>query len=38
MRRGLQAVIIIGALLAFYYFGFGIFGSTGGTIISIFPR
>lgn len=36
MRRGLQAVVIIGALLAFYYFGFGIFGSTGGTIISIF--
>jgi len=36
MRRGLQALFIIGALLAFYYFGFGIFGSTGGTIISIF--
>ncbi|WP_379130015.1 cardiolipin synthase [Paenibacillus sp. sgz500958] len=36
MRRGLQAIVIIGALLAFYYFGFGIFGSTGGTIISIF--
>ncbi|QWU15924.1 cardiolipin synthase [Paenibacillus sophorae] len=36
MRRGIQSTIIIGALLAFYYFGFGIFGSTGGTIISIF--
>ncbi|WP_410512661.1 cardiolipin synthase [Paenibacillus sp. BR2-3] len=36
MRRGLQALVIIGALVAFYYFGFGIFGSTGGTIISIF--
>lgn len=36
MRRGLQAIIIIGALLAFYYFGFGLLGSTAGTIISIF--
>lgn len=36
MRRGLQAIIIIAALLAFYYFGFGIFGNTAGTIISIF--
>jgi cardiolipin synthase A/B len=36
MRRGLQAIIIIGALIAFYYFGFGLFGNTGGTIISIF--
>lgn len=36
MRRGLQSTVIIGALLAFYYFGFGLFGSTGGTIISIF--
>lgn len=36
MRRGLQAIVIIAALLAFYYFGFGIFGSTAGTIISIF--
>lgn len=36
MRRGLQSIIIIGAFIAFYYFGFGIFGSTAGTIISIF--
>ncbi|WP_150270649.1 cardiolipin synthase [Paenibacillus tepidiphilus] len=36
MRRGLQALVIIAALIAFYYFGFGIFGSTAGTIISIF--
>ncbi|AIQ65941.1 putative cardiolipin synthase YwiE [compost metagenome] len=36
MRRGIQSIVIIAALLAFYYFGFGIFGSTGGTIISIF--
>lgn len=36
MRRGLQSIIIIGAFIAFYYFGFGIFGSTGGTIISVF--
>ncbi|MFC3747493.1 cardiolipin synthase [Paenibacillus sp. GCM10012306] len=36
MRRGLQAIVIIGAFIAFYYFGFGLFGSTGTTIISIF--
>lgn len=36
MRRGLQTIIIIGAFIAFYYFGFGIFGNTAGTIISIF--
>lgn len=36
MRRGLQSIIIIGALLAFYYFGFGLFGHLGGTILSIF--
>lgn len=36
MRRGMQALVIIGALLAFYYFGFGVFGKTVGTILSIF--
>lgn len=36
MRRGLQALVIIAALAAYYYFGFGVFGNTAGTIISIF--
>ncbi|KAA8998384.1 cardiolipin synthase [Paenibacillus spiritus] len=36
MRRGIQAIIIIGAFLAFYYFGVGLFGSTAATIISVF--
>lgn len=36
MRRGLQAIVIIGALLAFYYFGFGLLGNTAGTLLSIF--
>lgn len=36
MRRGLQTLVIIAALLAYYYFGFGVFGNTAGTIISIF--
>ncbi|MHA6532658.1 cardiolipin synthase [Paenibacillus sp. BAC0078] len=36
MRRGLQTLVIIAALLAYYYFGFGVFGNAAGTIISIF--
>ncbi|MGN7762132.1 cardiolipin synthase [Paenibacillus sp. 22594] len=36
MRRGLQAFVIIAALLAFYYFGFGVLGNTAGTIVSVF--
>ncbi len=36
MRRGLQSTIIIAVFIAFYYFGFGIFGNTAGTIISVF--
>ncbi|WP_136607202.1 cardiolipin synthase [Paenibacillus dokdonensis] len=36
MRRGIQAVIVAALLFAFYYFGFGVFGKTAGTIVSIF--
>ncbi|RRJ62456.1 cardiolipin synthase [Paenibacillus oralis] len=36
MRRGLQIIIIAGILFAFYYFGFGVFGKFGGTLVSIF--
>ncbi|MFD1179533.1 cardiolipin synthase [Paenibacillus puldeungensis] len=36
MRRGLQITIIAAVLFAFYYFGFGVFGKFGGTLVSIF--
>lgn len=36
MRRGLQIIIIAAILIAFYYFGFGVFGKFGGTLVSIF--
>ncbi|MDQ0089804.1 cardiolipin synthase [Paenibacillus anaericanus] len=36
MRRGLQIILIAAVLFAFYYFGFGVFGHFGGTLISIF--
>ncbi|AZK45846.1 cardiolipin synthase [Paenibacillus lentus] len=36
MRRGLQILIIAAILIAFYYFGFGVFGKFGGTLVSIF--
>ncbi|RCX19163.1 cardiolipin synthase [Fontibacillus phaseoli] len=36
MRRGLQIILIAAILFAFYYFGFGIFGKFGGTLVSIF--
>lgn len=36
MRRGLQITLIVATLFAFYYFGFGVFGSFGGTLLSIF--
>lgn len=36
MRRGLQILLIAAVLFAFYYFGFGVFGHFGGTLISIF--
>ncbi|GGH32599.1 cardiolipin synthase [Paenibacillus segetis] len=36
MRRGLQLLLIAAILFAFYYFGFGVFGHFGGTLISIF--
>ncbi|SDG53981.1 cardiolipin synthetase 2 [Fontibacillus panacisegetis] len=36
MRRGLQIILIVAILIAFYYFGFGVFGSFGGTLVSIF--
>ncbi|GAB6991253.1 cardiolipin synthase [Paenibacillus pini] len=36
MRRGLQVILIGAILIAFYYFGFGVFGKTAGTIVSIF--
>lgn len=36
MRRGLQIIFIAAILFAFYYFGFGVFGKFGGTLVSIF--
>ncbi|WP_044481095.1 cardiolipin synthase [Paenibacillus antibioticophila] len=36
MRRGIQVIFIAAILVAFYYFGFGLLGSFGGTLISIF--
>ncbi|GAA0138209.1 cardiolipin synthase [Paenibacillus sp. YSY-4.3] len=36
MRRGLQILMIAAILFAFYYFGFGVFGKFGGTLVSIF--
>lgn len=36
MRRGLQIILIAAILFAFYYFGFGVFGKFGGTLVSIF--
>lgn len=36
MRRGLQIILIVATLVAFYYLGFGVFGSFGGTLLSIF--
>lgn len=36
MRRGLQIILIALILIAFYYFGFGVFGKFGGTLVSIF--
>ncbi|GIO35291.1 cardiolipin synthase [Paenibacillus antibioticophila] len=36
MRRGIQFLFIAAILVAFYYFGFGLLGSFGGTLISIF--
>ncbi|MEF2968229.1 cardiolipin synthase [Paenibacillus sp. M1] len=36
MRRGLQIILIAAILFAFYFFGFGIFGHFGGTLVSIF--
>lgn len=36
MRRGLQVLLIGAILVAFYYFGFGLLGSFGGALISIF--
>lgn len=36
MRRGLIILIISAILIAFYYFGFGVFGPFGGTLVSIF--
>ncbi|WP_410770586.1 cardiolipin synthase [Fontibacillus sp. BL9] len=36
MRRGLQIILIAAILFAFYFFGFGIFGKFGGTLVSIF--
>ncbi|OKP98505.1 cardiolipin synthase [Paenibacillus sp. P46E] len=35
MRRGLQALVIIAALVAYFYFGFGVFGNTAGTIMGV---
>lgn len=36
MRRGIQVLFIAAILVAFYYFGFGLLGSFGGALISIF--
>lgn len=36
MRRGLQLLLIAVILIAFYLFGFGVFGRFGGMLISIF--
>ncbi|GIP21825.1 cardiolipin synthase [Paenibacillus sp. J22TS3] len=36
MRRGLQILLIAAILFAFYFLGFGFFGSFGGTLVSIF--
>lgn len=36
MRRGIQVLFIAAVLVAFYYFGFGVLGSSAGTLISIF--
>ena len=36
MRKGLLAVLITAILFFYYYFGFGYFGSTAGTVVSIF--
>lgn len=36
MRRAIQAVLIAALLFVFYYVGFGFFGKTAGTIVSIF--
>lgn len=36
MRKGIQAVLISAMLFAFYYFGFDYFGSTAGTVVSVF--
>lgn len=36
MRRGLQIILIAAILVAFYFFGFGVFGHFGGTLVSIF--
>lgn len=35
MRRGLQAFLIVLVIMAFYYFGFDVLGTMGGTLISI---
>ncbi|AWB46293.1 cardiolipin synthase [Paenibacillus sp. CAA11] len=36
MRRGIQIALIAAILIAFYLFGFNIFGKFGGTLVSIF--